>query len=259
MTEPTNETDEQKLSSLRDDEYVRQRIDPQPGDLLYLHLSDLKIGLDRLLPMDAEAIFDFGCGGSPYRTLWPADRRYDRADIEGVADVDYLIHGDKNGCDTGASADTYDLVLSSQVLEHVPNPQAYLREAYRVLRPGGQMVLSTHGVFEDHGCPHDFRRWTSYGLTEELNDAGFEIDVMAKVTTGERAALFMMQRTTPRCPRKGRYGWFLWLFNHLLEKRRALFDASCDEHFRYSRYIDTDIDLHVLYIGLMTRVFKPDR
>jgi SAM-dependent methyltransferase len=59
------------------------------------------------------------------------------------------------------------------VLEHVAEPQQYLREAWRVLRPRGQLLLSTHGNWQYHPDPHDYWRWTLEGLRYELEKAGF--------------------------------------------------------------------------------------
>lgn len=69
-----------------------------------------------------------------------------------------------------------DAILSTQVLEHVADVQAYLREAHRLLKPGGLLLCSTHGAFILHRHPTDFRRWTTDGLRWELERAGFIVD-----------------------------------------------------------------------------------
>ena len=69
-----------------------------------------------------------------------------------------------------------DAILSTQVLEHVADVQGYLREAHRLLRPGGVMFCSTHGAFILHRHPTDFRRWTIDGLRYELEQAGFAVE-----------------------------------------------------------------------------------
>jgi SAM-dependent methyltransferase len=90
---------------------------------------------------------------------------------------------------TGEADASYDAVLSSQVLEHVPRPDAYLRECARILKAGGELILTTHGMFEEHGCPHDFTRWTSKGLEELVSKCGFQIIESCKLTTEMRAAV----------------------------------------------------------------------
>ena len=61
-------------SDITRDEYIRERISPAYGDLHYLHLSDL---LDFIRPLSREnynRVLDFGCGGSPYRTLFTCNQ-----------------------------------------------------------------------------------------------------------------------------------------------------------------------------------------
>ena len=55
---------------------------------------------------------------------------------------------------------SFDAVLSTQVLEHVADPGALPAERFRVLRPGGRLLLSTHGIFVYHPDPDDYWRWT---------------------------------------------------------------------------------------------------
>ena len=68
-----------------------------------------------------------------------------------------------------------DLVLSTQVLEHVVDPQRYLDECVRLLRPGGHLLLSTHGIMHLHRDPTDFWRWTCDGLARIVSAAGLEV------------------------------------------------------------------------------------
>jgi SAM-dependent methyltransferase len=66
-------------------------------------------------------------------------------------------------------------VLLLSVLEHLQSPQLALKEAYRVLVPGGKILVSVPFSFPIHGFPFDFIRWTMEGLKMEMRNAGFEI------------------------------------------------------------------------------------
>jgi len=135
-------------------------------------------------PPEAE-ILDFGCADSPYRHLFPSDVRYVGADLPGNPNAELSVGRDG----TVPVADgSFDLVLSTQVLEHVEAPDVYLAECERVLKPGGQMLLSTHGIMAYHPDPVDFWRWTCAGLQRAVQDAGFEIErfegIMGLTATG---------------------------------------------------------------------------
>jgi SAM-dependent methyltransferase len=60
--------------------------------------------------------------------------------------------------------ESFDLVLSTEMLEHCPEPVAVADEAHRVLRPGGTLVLTTPFVYVVHGWPADYYRYTASGL-----------------------------------------------------------------------------------------------
>ncbi|MFG3051508.1 class I SAM-dependent methyltransferase [Kitasatospora sp. NPDC048239] len=172
-------------------ERYRERTRPRPGDEAYAHLLDLREALAAAVD-DAKGVWlDFGAGTSPYRGLFreAALKTAELGGAEGYS-VDYQLNED-GSCP--APDDTFDGVLSTQVLEHVDDPDAYLREAFRLLRPGGRLVLSTHGVWEDHGG-QDLWRWTADGLARQAELAGFTVDRTEKLTCGPRALLLLLRR-----------------------------------------------------------------
>lgn len=69
----------------------------------------------------------------------------------------------------------FDTVFCSQVLEHVPEPEKVLREFHRILNPGGQLLLSVPHLAYLHNEPHDYYRYTHYGLMHLLKKAGFSL------------------------------------------------------------------------------------
>jgi len=72
----------------------------------------------------------------------------------------------------------YDATVCHQVLEHVPDPAAAVAELYRVLKPGGTLVLSVPHLSRQHELPHDYFRFTPAGLGQLLGKAGFETQSM---------------------------------------------------------------------------------
>ncbi len=118
-------------------------------------------------------VLDAGAGHGPYRSHF-ASARYEAADFERVPGKTYA--GNHYICDLAAipvEADRYDLVLLSQVLEHLPEPSRVLAELHRVLKPGGRIWASTPLFYEEHDTPYDFFRYTQFGLRHLFEQAGF--------------------------------------------------------------------------------------
>lgn len=67
---------------------------------------------------------------------------------------------------------SFDTVVSSQVLEHVPEPGLMMAEMARVLRPGGSLIVTAPHIWGVHEEPEDYFRFTSYGLRYLARKAG---------------------------------------------------------------------------------------
>jgi SAM-dependent methyltransferase len=72
-------------------------------------------------------------------------------------------------------SDRFDVILCTQVLEHLPEPVKALEELCRVLRPGGELLLSAPLFYVEHEQPYDFYRYTQFGLRHPAERAGFEV------------------------------------------------------------------------------------
>ena len=66
-----------------------------------------------------------------------------------------------------------DFIVMTELLEHVPNPEAVLREAQRLLKPGGKIFVTMPFLYQVHADPHDYTRWTADMLRMQAQDAGF--------------------------------------------------------------------------------------
>lgn len=168
-------------------------------DRLYWHLRCLRGEVeairDQYLCDHRGYLVDFGCGNMPYRSiLEPCVDRYQGADLHGNPLADLTV--DAQGCIPELADQCADFVLSNQVLEHVPDPVAYLAEARRVLAESGLLILSTHGVWRYHPDPTDYWRWTSAGLRKVIEKQGFEILRFSGLMSPPTAALQLFQDAT---------------------------------------------------------------
>lgn len=70
---------------------------------------------------------------------------------------------------------TFDCVTALSLIEHVPEPQKVIDEAYRVLKKGGIFAVTCPFMNRIHTAPYDYFRFTEYGLRYMLEKSGFKI------------------------------------------------------------------------------------
>lgn len=127
------------------------------------------------LSVDTNAtVLDAGAGEGPYKYLF-SHTNYESADIceieRNYGDITYVC----DLIDIPVLNERYNLVLLTQVLEHVPEPLLVLKEMNRILKPGAELWLSAPLFFEEHEVPYDFFRYTQYGFNHLLMASGFRI------------------------------------------------------------------------------------
>jgi SAM-dependent methyltransferase len=156
------------------------RLKPSIFHTRYVALSQLRDAtlkaINELTANESNLLLvDFGCGDMPYRpVIEPKVGKYLGVDLEMNPRAEHHIAFDSK---TTLPENYADIILSNQVLEHVDTPQGYLQEALRILKPGGSIILSTHGYWFYHPTPNDYWRWTSAGLRKSIEAEGFKINL----------------------------------------------------------------------------------
>lgn len=240
---------------LSHDRYVAGRLQPRRTDPHYLILSDVLAVVRPFAGTVRGELFDYGCGGAPYRSLFTNVNNYVRADVTPSPGLDRLLPA--SGL-TEEPSGRYDAVLSTQVLEHVLDPAAYLRECARILRPGGSLLVTTHGMFEEHGCPYDFHRWTARGLELAVAGAGFEVESGHKLVGGVRGSIQLLHYLMAGLFAPEHPGW-----HKLLAVVRRLYGAVALAPLnclagQFPRHAVVPADHWApIYIGVAVRARKP--
>ncbi|HOJ18437.1 MAG: class I SAM-dependent methyltransferase [Ignavibacteriales bacterium] len=129
---------------------------------------------------------DVGCGTKPYEHLFSSSE-YVGLEIETTinremkkADVFY------DGTTFPFPDGEFDSVVTNQVLEHVFNPEFFMSEINRVMKKDGKLLLTVPFVWDEHEQPYDYARYSSFGLTSILKNAGFEITELKKTANDFR-------------------------------------------------------------------------
>jgi SAM-dependent methyltransferase len=149
-------------------------------------------------PHHGAVAVDLGCGSGPFHPAlaargWRAvgvDPLTGAAQVGGLAERLPL----RDGC--------AGLVLSVNVMQYLPDPEAVCAEALRVLEPGGKLVLCLPAVSPfDH---LDLWRWTGHAAAGQLERAGFaQVEAVAYGATVGNLAHLLALSVRKRVPLAG--------------------------------------------------------
>lgn len=138
----------------------------------YLITHPLQHALEAACATLSGRVLDLGCGNRPYQSLLVHAQTYVGYDL----DYQHTHPQVAGRAETLPFASrSFDGVLSTQVLEHVREPWTMLEEIARVLRPSGRVILSAPQAWRLHEEPHDYYRYTRYGLAHLLQRAGLRL------------------------------------------------------------------------------------
>lgn len=141
-------------------------------DAGWIEKRSIRAGLDQAAPQIRGVVLDAGCGDGRHRAFLEAHGGtyvgVDAAPGSAAAvraDVTRLPFRDES----------FDTVVSVQVLDDLKEPERFFASARRVLRPGGHLVLTAPFFWRVHDLPHDYFRFTGPGLAMLATGNGFEV------------------------------------------------------------------------------------
>lgn len=129
------------------------------------------------------SVLDLGSGELDRYGKWFNCEKYTKMDIFENPNVDVVGSADS----IPFPDSNFDSVIATQVFEHVPYPEKSASEVFRVLKPGGYFLMTVPQTNELHEEPHDYWRYTKFGIKEL-----FERHGLYSVEIDQRGGFFVM-------------------------------------------------------------------
>lgn len=190
----------------------------------YLVRTSIKKALDENLPNFNGKMLDAGCGKMPYRAYIKSKSKiteYIGLDIESALVYEQGVQPDFtwNGITMPFENDSFDTCMATEVLEHCPESEVFLKEVYRVLKPGGVFFFTVPFLWNLHETPHDEYRYTPFSLERHFKNSGFT-QIEIKATGGWHAAMAqMLGLWVKRSPMNGKKRkWALKIVKPIMKK-----------------------------------------
>jgi SAM-dependent methyltransferase len=150
--------------------------------LEYEKIAELKI--------DGKIIDLGGDKRSGYHELIKGDHKIEAVNLNPDCGADLCFDLEKK---FPPDNDSYDAVLCVNVLEHIFNYQNVLSESFRVLKSGGVLAGVVPFLFNVHGSPRDYFRYTGAALEKMFSEAGFRDIKVEELGTGVFSVLFQIK------------------------------------------------------------------
>ncbi|GLQ06407.1 class I SAM-dependent methyltransferase [Sneathiella chinensis] len=130
-------------------------------------IGDLLESLIHEQGLAPQNVLEIGGRRNPYKARFGDSVQYRNMDF--VKTGEDVILGDITHCPE-IPDNSFDLVFSVDVFEHIQYPWKAASEISRILRPGGLTFHSTLFAWRYHPCPADYFRYTPEGLKSLFSD-----------------------------------------------------------------------------------------
>ena len=130
------------------------------------------------------SILDFGCGRMPYKEMFYNCNSYIGLDIHLEDKFNKHLFADVyyDGEIIPFEDNTFDNIVTFDVLQLVENPKNILFEIKRVLKNDGHLLVTVPFVWIEHWDNYDLCRYTIHGIEKLLLNNGFSIEIKTKTT-----------------------------------------------------------------------------
>jgi SAM-dependent methyltransferase len=181
-----------------------------------LQTCSIRRDLAAALTGAAGRLLDVGCGNGPFRHLLdPAKISYQGVDVAEAAAFGYanpdVVYYDGHALPFPDAA--FDLVLCTEVLEHIPDPAETIREMQRVLKPGGRLLLTIPWSARFHYQPHDYHRYTP-SMLQRLFAAFSAVEIKPRGTDlssiASKFVVLCARQVLGLLSPAGAAGWLVW-------------------------------------------------
>jgi SAM-dependent methyltransferase len=163
------------LRELYSNESFSSRVWRDSSDVGFIGTSLIERSISLCAGHLAGDLLDAGSGSDPYRVYCKHVRRKVNCDYSGArGPVDFI----STATQLPVADESFDSILCTEVLEHVPDPARTWVEFHRVLRPAGHVLLSTPMYWPPHELPFDFYRYPEHGLRWMAAQAGFTVEAL---------------------------------------------------------------------------------
>ena len=144
-------------------------------------------------------LVDIGCGQKPYRPIFASYiSQHIGVDLAEAREKGAIIDVVGTAYETNLEDASCDVILCTEVLEHLEAPLCAVREMHRILKPGGKVILTTPFFWHIHEAPRDFYRYTKYGLCYLFDEENFEIlevnPISGYIVTFTQLSIYYLRR-----------------------------------------------------------------
>jgi len=159
-------------------------------------------------------VLDLGCGTNKYKKYFMQKNKFIGIDVKtsgreiNQKTPDVFYDGKKLPFNDG----NFDLIICTEVLEHVENFELVVSEIFRSLKRNGSAVITMPFITAEHEIPYDFRRFTSYGIKKEFENMGFVVKKFEKILFGHAAIRQLLYGEMKRYEETGKVNFFTKFF-----------------------------------------------